>query len=97
MLERDPEILAEWESRDDVKPPGGESQIQMQRRVLEVVRELAEAAQASAGPEPQVVALVSHVGPIKAVLSAALDIGLMNGRRIFLDPATVSVVDWPSS
>ena len=100
VLDRDPEILAEWERRDDVEPPDGESQIQMQRRVLEVVRELADAAQEAAdeagGDEPRVVALVSHVGPIKAILSAALDIGLMNGRRIFLDPATVSVVDWGS-
>lgn len=94
VLERDPEILAEWERRDDVLPPDGESQIQMQARVLEVVRELADKAEASAGDEPRVIALVSHVGPIKAILSAALDIGLMNGRRIFLDPATVSVVDW---
>lgn len=94
VLERDPEILAEWECRDDVEPPDGESQIQMQRRVLEVVRELADKAQRSAGDEPRVIALVSHVGPIKAILAAALDIGLMNSRRIFLDPATVSVVDW---
>ena len=96
VMARDPEILVEWEKRDDVEPPGGESQIAMQKRVLTLVEEELEATADLDGDEPRSVAFVSHVGPIKAVLSAALDIGLMNGRRIFLDPATVSVVDWGS-
>ncbi len=91
---RDPEILVEWEKRDDVEPPGGESQIAMQARVLALVDEQVEAAADVTGDQPRHIVLVSHVGPIKATLSAALDIGLMNGRRIFLDPATVSIVDW---
>ena len=66
----------------------------MQARVLALVDELAEAAREVSGDQPRHIALVSHVGPIKATLSAALDIGLMNGRRIFLDPATVTMVDW---
>ena len=95
ILERDPDLLKEFGSKDDVEPPGGESQVTMQARVLEVVREL-HAVAADRGKEaaPMLVALVSHVGPIKATMSAALDIPLMSGRRIFLDPATVSVVDW---
>ena len=41
------------------------------------------------------IVLVSHVGPIKALLAASLDLPLdRGGRRIFLDPGTVSVVDW---
>lgn len=94
VLARDPEILAEWERRDDVVPPNGESQVQMKARVMEAVLEQAAAAEREGRAESKVIAMVSHVGPIKATLSAALDIDLMKGRRIFLDPATVSVVDW---
>ncbi len=39
-------------------------------------------------------AVVSHMGPIKALLCAALDVPLTVARRLFLDPGTVSVVDW---
>lgn len=92
---RDPELYAAWSRCDDVVPPGGESQLAMQRRVLALIGEELEACAARQGDEPpRGVALVSHVGPIKAILSAALDIGLRKGRRLFLDPGTVSVVDW---
>ena len=37
---------------------------------------------------------VSHVGPIKALLCTALDVPLTTGQRLFLDSATVSVIDW---
>jgi broad specificity phosphatase PhoE len=40
------------------------------------------------------IALVSHVGPIKALLCAALGAPLATARRMFLDPGTLSVVDW---
>ncbi len=38
--------------------------------------------------------LVSHMGPIKVLLCAALQLPLESAGRIFLDPATISVVDW---
>jgi len=40
------------------------------------------------------VVLVSHVGPIKALVCTALDVPLTTGQRMFLDSATVSVIDW---
>jgi broad specificity phosphatase PhoE len=40
------------------------------------------------------IALVTHVGPIKALLCAALGAPLSTARRMFLDPGTLSVVDW---
>ena len=40
------------------------------------------------------IVLVSHVGPIKALLCAALGVPLAAARHLFLDPATLSVVDW---
>jgi broad specificity phosphatase PhoE len=37
---------------------------------------------------------VSHAGPIKALLAAALDIPLQSTQHLFLDPGTISVVEW---
>jgi probable phosphoglycerate mutase len=99
----DAELLATWERSAEVAPPGGESLHSVQRRVLALVEELG--AGADGGPagggvgagssELPWIVLVSHVGPIKALLAAALDLPLdRGGRRVFLDPGTVSVVDW---
>jgi broad specificity phosphatase PhoE len=43
------------------------------------------------------VTLVSHVGPIKVLLCAALAMPLTAARRLFLDPGTLSVIDWGGS
>ena len=40
------------------------------------------------------VVVVGHVGPIKALLASALDLELQQVRPFFLDPATVTVIDW---
>jgi probable phosphoglycerate mutase len=88
----DAELLTSWERDAEVPPPGGESLDSVQRRALSLVDELG--ASAPSGSMPWVV-LVSHVGPIKSLLAAALDLPLdRGGRRVFLDPGTVSVVDW---
>ena len=68
--------------------PGGETLAALQERVLALAAGLA-----GVGPSAPVV-LVSHVGPIKALLCAVLGLPLSGSRRMFLDPATVSVVDW---
>jgi probable phosphoglycerate mutase len=70
-------------------PPEGESFAAVQERVLRLVAELSR--------DGGVVALVSHVGPIKALLAAALALPLHGARRLFLDPGTISVVDWQPS
>ena len=81
--------LARWEHDPAaVAPPGGETLAALQERVLGLAAELA-----AVGPAAPVV-LVSHVGPIKALLCAVLGLPLSGSRRMFLDPATVSVVDW---
>jgi len=56
--------------------------------VVACVRDLAERHAGAA------VVLVSHVGPIKALLGTAIDVPLTMGHRLFLDNATVSVLDW---
>jgi broad specificity phosphatase PhoE len=80
--------LALWESDPSCSPPGGESIESVQRRIVGLVEEL------SGQYAGQSVVLVSHVGPIKALLAAVLDINLQATRRLFLDPATISLVEW---
>ena len=70
-----------------VAAPNGESQAQLQDRTEELCRELSQEA-------PMSVVLVSHVGPIKALLASVLDVSLLTARRLFLDPGTVTVADW---
>ena len=85
---QDAEYLLAWERETALAPPGGESLDAMHRRVSAVVEKLVQAH-----PD-QTVVLVSHVGPIKAILCAALGTPVSAAFRIFLDPATISVVDW---
>lgn len=84
----DAALLEAWESDPSVAPPGGESLESLRERVVELADELARTAGGAT------VALVSHMGPIKVLLCAALDLPLRRTARIFLDPATISVVDW---
>jgi len=91
VLESSPEDsqrLREWEQNTSVAPPGGESFEALHQRVCIAVDRLAQVH-----PD-QAIVLVSHVGPIKVLLSAALGASLSSAFRIFLDPATISVVDW---
>ena len=91
VLERSPEDsqrLREWEHNTSIAPPGGESFEALQQRVVTAVERLVQAH-----PD-QAIVLVSHVGPIKVLLGAALNAPLSSAFRIFLDPATISVVDW---
>lgn len=84
----DAQHMREWERNAAIAPPGGESFEALQQRVCAVVERLAQAH-----PDQSIV-LVTHVGPIKVLLSAALGAPLTSAFRIFLDPATISVVDW---
>lgn len=94
VLARSPEdaqLFYQWELDPNLAPPGGESMIAMQERVCAGVERLA-----LAHPDQSIV-LVSHVGPIKALLCTALGVPISTSPRIFLDPATISVVDWRDS
>lgn len=83
----DAELLFRWEADASCAPPGGESLEDVQARVIDFVSELEREWCGRA------VALVSHVGPIKALLAYAMDIPLLATRRLFLDPCSISVVD----
>ena len=88
VLERDRDRLLSWEADLGLSPPGGESLLSVQERTLALVEELAGIHSG------EWIALVSHVGPIKALLCAVLDAPLATARRMFLDPGTVTVLDW---
>ena len=82
------EHLQAWLRDPAVAPPDGESIEAMHKRVQTVVEQLVQAH------ADQTLVLVSHVGPIKALLCAALGAPTSTIFRIFLDPATISVIDW---
>jgi probable phosphoglycerate mutase len=84
----DAAMLLRWESDPSCSPPGGESIESIHRRVAGLIEELSSVY---AGKS---VVLVSHVGPIKAILATVLDMPLQATRRMFLDPATISIVEW---
>jgi broad specificity phosphatase PhoE len=86
--ETDAMLLARWESDSSCSPPGGESIESVQKRILSLVEELIGKYAGSS------IVLVSHVGPIKALLAAVLNIPLQATRRMFLDPGTITVVEW---
>lgn len=88
VLDRDRDRLLGWEADLGLAPPGGESLLSVQERTLALVDDLAREH------EGEWIVLVSHVGPIKALLCAALDAPLATARRLFLDPGTVTVLDW---
>jgi ribonuclease H / adenosylcobalamin/alpha-ribazole phosphatase len=82
------ELLARWESDPSFAPPGGEAFEKVQDRVAGLANQLQKEHGHSS------IVLVSHVGPIKALIAAALNIPLIAASRFFLDPGTISVVDW---
>ena len=88
LRSRDAGLLARWESDSSCAPPGGESIESVQARILALANELID------GFPNASVAMVSHVGPIKALLAAVLGIPLQATRRFFLDPGSISVVEW---
>lgn len=86
--QRDPRRFAAWSAGRGFAPPAGESLSAVRQRVVACVQELAERHPG------QTVVLVAHVGPIKALLCTALNMPLSGTRRLWIDPASYSVVDW---
>lgn len=81
-----PEDLRRWQGSTTVAPPGGES---LDEVVARVARARERVIGAFAG---QVVVVVSHVTPIRAVVREALDAGMASLWRIRVDPCSVTVV-----
>jgi len=88
VLGRDRDGLEIWERDPSLPTPAGDSLELVRDRVVHLADELLSV---HAGGS---VVLVSHVGPVKTLLNAALGLQFGTPSRIFLDPATISVVDW---
>jgi probable phosphoglycerate mutase len=85
-----PDEMAAWLGSTAVAPPKGESFAQVGERVRRAVARL------HARHMGEVVAVVSHVSPLKLILRDALDATDSFLHRCYLDPAGLSVVDlWP--
>lgn len=81
------ELLQRFDRDPSVSPPGGEALVDVQRRATEAVTEAVAEGDGS-------VVVVAHVGPIKALLASAMRLELPQVRPFFLDPATITVIDW---
>jgi broad specificity phosphatase PhoE len=88
VLSRDGARLVAWESGADAAPPGGESLLAVRERALQLAERLV------ARHPGETIALVSHVSPIKALVCAALELPPMGATRMWLDPASICVLDW---
>ena len=85
---QNPAELDAWLASPDAAPPGGESFTAVGRRVRRG-REAVIAAHAG-----ETVVVVTHVTPIKLLVRFALDAPPAAMFRLFLDTASVSVVDY---
>jgi probable phosphoglycerate mutase len=83
-----PAELQRWLDDPDVAPPGGESQLATERRVIDARQRVL-----SSYPDSTVV-VVSHVTPIKALIRYALDAPPRALFRMQMSPGSLSVVDW---
>ncbi|MCR1783343.1 bifunctional RNase H/acid phosphatase [Nocardioides carbamazepini] len=86
VAERDQARMEAWFADMTAAPPGGESFVTVQQRVLAGLARLLET---HAG---RTVVLVSHVTPIKTLVAHALDAPLETLFRMELAPAAVSVL-----
>jgi probable phosphoglycerate mutase len=77
--------------RSIVRAPGGETAIEIQSRMLDALTRLRQAH------ENQIVAIVSHGDPIRAIVAHAAGVPLDLSLRLRIDTASVSIVrfgDW---
>src|SRR3546814_20830874 len=81
-------VLDAWLGSVDVAPPGGESMRAVQARVL------AGLDRTLAAHSGKTIAVVSHVTPIKTLVSHAVNSPLDSLFRMELTPASVSVVSF---
>ena len=88
--ERFPELHDEWMADPSVAPPSGEALTEVYARVKGAVRGVVEKHQG------ETVVIVTHVNPIKAALGESLGSGTQIFSRLFLDPASMSVIDYYS-
>ena len=82
------EEFAAWEANASKAPPEGESLSTVHRRVTRTRLKVQEAH------EGKTVLVVTHMTPIKSVIRQALESGPDTFRHVFLDLASISVVEF---
>jgi ribonuclease H / adenosylcobalamin/alpha-ribazole phosphatase len=88
VRERWPDELSAWLADPEVAPPGGESFTDVSARVTAALHRVLAARQG------QTVLIVSHVTPIKTLVTAALLAPPAALYRMHLDIAALSEIDW---
>lgn len=88
VRERWPDHLDEWLASTEVAPPGGESFAEVQARVDRGRRRLIERHGGNR------VIVVSHVTPIKVMVSMAVDAPLRSLFRMELSPCSITTLAW---
>ncbi|KQS66273.1 bifunctional RNase H/acid phosphatase [Modestobacter sp. Leaf380] len=89
-LAANPLAFRRWRTAVDVRPPGGESVVDVSTRVAAARARILER---HAG---KTVLLVTHVTPIKLMLAAGLGVGDEVVYKVFLEAASLSTVTWTS-
>ena len=87
-LAANPLAFRRWRTALDVRPPGGESIVDVSTRVAAARARILER---HAG---KTVLIVSHVTPIKLMLAAGLGVGDEVVYKVFLEAASLSTVTW---
>ncbi|WKD57295.1 Phosphoserine phosphatase 1 [Corynebacterium capitovis DSM 44611] len=83
-----PEEFAAWQASTSVAPPSGESLAQLHRRVARA------RLKAQKRFEGKTVLVVTHMAPIKSMIRQGLGAGAEAFNHIFLDLASISVVEF---
>jgi alpha-ribazole phosphatase len=78
------EMCVDWSSQ--LQFPGGESVVELQQRVNKFLDRLNQHS-----PE-QTILIVAHGGPLRVMVCALLGIGLEHWRQIYIDLASLSIV-----
>lgn len=78
-----PDQWSQWRSDPHFRPPGGESLVELDARVLPALEDLAVRAQ------HEDIVVVSHVSPIKSAITWALGVGPHATWRCHLDRASI--------
>ncbi|HEY3415696.1 MAG TPA: alpha-ribazole phosphatase [Armatimonadota bacterium] len=92
VAERWPEIQANWRADSlRTRPPDGETIEDLYARVVQLLPEIVERY-----PEGTV-AIVAHGGPLRALITQALDATLSSFRHLSLDNCSISILRWQNT
>jgi broad specificity phosphatase PhoE len=89
IREKDGAALAKWLShpnREQLAPPGGETQAEMSQRVMAAVRDI------TARHPGETVAVATHGGPIKSIVFAILDIPTTAWDRTWVTNGSLTTI-----